>query len=192
MSLVQSGGAVVGLSPAAGRRRTRGFAHAAAIANEIINKPSIRSLEAGPYGGTPLTVGDEFAGEVLDAPIDDYVSGWGFARVLDACVAQVANLLSSGNLWLPVEPKMKTIPMVALSNVGHRGIDHQFFVSPAHKGPFIKSAPSPTATYPALWNHEAKNETRLVCLPDSQMQARSGMEKAADKLWEVASNTKSA
>ena len=45
------------------RRRTRGFAHAAAIANEIINKPSIRSLEAGPYGGTPLTVGDEFAGE---------------------------------------------------------------------------------------------------------------------------------
>ena len=171
------------------RRRTRGFAHAAAIANEIINKPSIRSLEAGPYGGTPLTVGDEFAGESLDAPIDDYVSGWGVARVLDASVAQVANLLSSGNLWLPAEPKMKTIPMVALSNVGHRGIDHQFFVSLAHKGPFIKSAPSPTATYPALWNHEAKNETRLVCLPDSQMQARSGMEKAADKLWEVASKS---
>ena len=171
------------------RRRTRGFAHAAAIANNIINKPSIRSLEVGPYGGTPLTVGDEFVGESLDAPIDDYANGWGVARILDASVAQVANLLSSGNLWLPAEPKTHTIPLVPLSEVGQRGIDHQFFVSPAHNGPFIKAAPSPTATYPALWNHDAKNEARLVCLPDSQMQARNGMEKAADKLWEVASRS---
>ena len=169
------------------RHQMRGVAHSAAVAKEIISKPSIRSLEAGPYGGTPLTVGDEFAGESLDAPTDDYANGWGAARILDVSVAQVANLLSSGNLWLPAEPKMQSIPMVPLCSVGQRGIDHQFFVSPAHKGPFIKTAPSPTATYPALWNHDAKNETRLVCLPDSQMRVRSGMEKAADKLWEVAS-----
>ena len=171
------------------RSRTRGFAHAAAVANDIINNPSIRSLEAGPYGGTPLTVGDEFVGESLDAPIDGYANGWGVARILDASVAQVANLLSSGNLWLPAGPKMQTIPMVSLSDVGQRGIDHQFFLSPAHKGPFIKSTSSPTATYPALWNHDAKNETRLVCLPDSQMLARNVMDKAADKLWKVASRS---
>ena len=79
--------------------------------------------------------------------------------------------------------------MVSLNEVGQRGVDHQFFVSAAHKGPFIKTAPSSTATYPALWNHDAKNETRLACLPDSQMLVRSGMEKDAEKLWEVASRS---
>ena len=123
------------------RSRTRGFAHAAAVANEILNKPSIRTLEAGPYGGTPLTVGAEFVGESLDAPIDDYANGWGVARILDASMAQVANLLSSGSLRLPAEPKMETIPMVSLSDVGQRGVDHQFFVSAAHKGPFMKTPP---------------------------------------------------
>ena len=78
------------------RRRIGGFAHAAAIANDIINNPSIRSLEDGPYGGTPLTVGHELVGESLYAPTGDYGNGWGVARILDASLAQVANLLSSG------------------------------------------------------------------------------------------------
>ena len=143
------------------RGRPQGFAHAAAIASGLIENDSIRTLEDGPYGGTPLTVGGEFVGESMDCPTDHYGNGWGVARILDASVAQVANSLSSGNLWLPGQSKILTVPMTYLKEVGQRGVDHQFFVSTAHKGPFVKVAPSPTATYPSLWNHNAKNETKL-------------------------------
>ncbi len=171
------------------RRRAQGFAHVAAIADAVIDKRSIRRLEDGPYGGTPLAVGDELAGESIEAPIDDPISGWGVARILDGSVAQVANLLSTGDLWLPAESKIQAIPMVSLNEIGQRGVDHQLFVSVAHKGPFIKTAPSGTATYPSLWNHDAKNETRIACLPDSQMIVRCGMEMAAQSLWKVASRS---
>ena len=48
-------------------------------------------------------------------------------------------------------------------------------------------APSPTATYPALWNHNAKQETRIVCEPDSQLRVRQGMEEKAAAVWGTAS-----
>ena len=55
------------------------------------------------------------------------------------------------------------------------------------QGPFTKLAPSPTATYPALWNHNAKKETGVVCLPDSQLQVRPRMEAKAATVWETRS-----
>ena len=58
---------------------------------------------------------------------------------------------------------------------------------PAPRGPFDKAAPSPTATYPALWSHDARRETRMVCLPDSQLLVRPGMEYKAADVWETAS-----
>ena len=44
----------------------------------------------------------------------------------------------------------------------------------------------PTATYPALWNHDARKETRLVCEPDSQLVVRVGMEAKAAEIWATA------
>ena len=54
-------------------------------------------------------------------------------------------------------------------------------------GPFDKVAPSLTATYPALWNHTAQNETKMVCDPDSQLQVRQGMKDKAAHIWATAS-----
>ena len=54
-------------------------------------------------------------------------------------------------------------------------------------GPFDKAPASPTATYPALWNHNAKNEVRIVCLPDSQLLVRADMEEKAATIAETAS-----
>ena len=48
---------------------------------------------------------------------------------------------------------------------------------------------SPTATYPALWSHNAKNETRFVCHPDSQLLVRQGMEEKAIREWGTASRS---
>ena len=102
-------------------------------------------------------------------------------------MAQVAHALLEGKLWLPAEPEALELPMAQLNEVGKRGLDSQMFISAAHKGPFTKSQASPTATYPSLWNHNARNETRMICKPDSQLLVRLGMESEAAEVWATSS-----
>lgn len=167
--------------------RPRGPAEAATTARSILRAESVRALEDGPYGGTPLLVGNEQVGETIDASTSDSAIGWGAARLADASVAQTAALLSYKQLWLPSESEAVAIPTAPLCQVGKRGYDSQLFVGKAHNGPFVKRAPQASATYPALWNHKATNETRLICEPDSQLVVRSGMESHAGELWHSAS-----
>ena len=169
------------------RRRPQGFAHAIAIANDIIDARSIRGIEDGPYGGTSLSVGTELAGEIMDSPTHDYASGWGAARISDASVAQIAHSLSIGRLWLPAELDARVLLVTQLKQIGQRGVDHQLLVSDAHKGPFTKAPASPTATFPALYNHSSQSEKFMVCKPDMALQVKPGMEQRAVELWGTAS-----
>ncbi len=169
------------------RRRAQGFAHAATVASRVIGRISARSIEDGPYGGTPLMVGNEMAGETIAAPLSDYESGWGTARLADATVSQVGHYLAVGKLWLPNMQSGLEVPMVQLGEIGQLGVHDSMLTLATHLGPFTKEPPSPTATYPALYNHNAKRETRLICEPDSQMRVKQGMEERAIKLWDTAS-----
>ena len=184
-----SGGQPIRARFASLNRRPRGFAEAGAVANQIAKRQPVRKIEDGPFGGTSMFVGDELAGELLDAPADGYQTGWGAARLSDISVAQVASSLSRGILWLPAQVDAIQIPIARLSDIGARGHDSQMFISAAHKGPFTRIPPSVTATYPALWSHNAKNETQIVCAPDSQLQVKRGMESRASELWATASRT---
>ena len=170
-------------------RRPPGLLEAAETAKAIIAATVTRHLEDGPYGGDPVTIGESTIGEMLNAPLDDHANGWGAARIADYSVAQTAYYLAAGQLWLPAEPQSIAIPIAQLNQVGQRGHDSQLFISAAHKGPFIlnKRKPSRTVTYPALWNHSAKNETKMVCQPDSQLRVRRGRETRAHELWATAS-----
>ena len=170
-------------------RRPPGLLEAAETAKAIIAATINRRLEDGPYGGDPVTIGESTVGEMLDAPLDDHAKGWGAARIADYSVAQTAYYLAAGQLWLPTRPQPVAIPIAQLNQVGERGHDSQLFISAAHKGPFIlnKRKPSRTVTYPALWNHSAKNETRMICQPDSQLRVRRGRETRAHELWATAS-----
>ena len=58
------------------RQRPQGFAHAAAISSAAANSESARGIKDGPYGGTPLMVGDEKTGEMLTAPYDADGEAW--------------------------------------------------------------------------------------------------------------------
>ena len=169
------------------RQRPQGFAHAKSVAEKAVDCAPIWRIEDGPFGGTPLTVGDEFAGESLDAPTDNYASGWGAARVLEASVAQVAHSLSTGRLWLPAKSDAPILPVTQLENLGRRGVDHQLLVSAAHNGPFTKAPANPNATFPALYNHSAKAEKFMVCNPDMALHVKPGMEQRALELWGTAS-----
>ena len=169
------------------RRRPGDFVHALELSKGISQSLDVRKIEDGPYGGNPIYCGEELAGDVLDAPIDAYEDGWGAARISDASVAQTAHALSNGKLWLPAQQEAIDIPIVQLKDIGQRGLDSQLFISPAHNGPFTKEPASPTATYPSLWNHSARNEKQIVCEPDSQMLVRRGMEDRSASVWTTAS-----
>ena len=169
------------------RRKPSSFLEAQELSKVVMSNTVPRRLEDGPYGGLPIYCGDAIAGEMLDASIDSHEGGWGASRLLDASVAQMAHSLAQGQLWLPAELDTRKLPIALLEHVGRRGLDSQLLVSAPHKGPFTKAHPNPTATYPALWNHNATKETRLVCAPDSQLHVRQGMEQKADKLWDTAS-----
>ena len=170
-------------------RRPQGFAHASAIAKGITGCDAVRQIEDGPYDGTPLMVGDGpggMVGNLLTVPNSDGAN-WGAVRLLDYALAQTAYALADSRLWLPGQPAALELKTAPLGEVGKLGLVDRDITGPAPRGPFTKTAPSPTATYPALWNHSAANETRMVCVPDSQLVVRQGMEAKAAEVWTTAS-----
>ena len=169
------------------RRKPKGFAHASSLAGKLVNRSQTRRLEDGPYGGTPLMVGQELAGETITAPRGADGQSWGAVRIVDYSLAQTAYALSRSTLSLPGSSKTARIQIAVLDAVGRMGMYHIDINGPLPRGPFSKMSASPTATYPCLWNHDAKKESRMVCVADSQLQVRPGMEEKAATVWATAS-----
>ncbi len=167
--------------------RPSSFIHALELSKSIGNGETARRLEDGPYGGIPIYSGEGRDGESVEAPLDDYETGWGAARIGDASLAQVAYWLSRGKLWLPAEPEAFDLRMARLNEVGRLGLHDSMFTLQTHKGPFIKIEANPIATYPALWNHNAKAENFMVCSPDSALRVKPGMEQRAAEVWATVS-----
>ncbi len=172
-------------------RRPQGFAYARELVTGCTpDNSQVRRIEDGPYGGTPIMIGGELAGYMIVAP---RLPVWRAVRLSDYSVAQTAFALSQSKLWLPGLASSFELKATLLANVGKLGFVHRDITGPAPKpglpprGPFDKMAPSPTATYPALWNHNAKNETHMVCAPDAQLQVRPGMGCRAAVIWATAS-----
>ena len=168
------------------RHRPLGFAHASSLAGRLLDDGQVRRLEDGPYGGTPLTVGDEPVGETITAPRCEDGESWGAVRLADYSLTETAYALSQSKLWLPGDASPIGLKTTLLSEIGKLGTYHLDIIGPPARGPFDKAAPSPTATYSALWNHNARRETRMVCEPDSQLLVRLGMEDKAADVWATA------
>ena len=171
------------------RRRPRGFAEADLIAKQLDQHDSVRGIADGPYGGTLLRIGNEVAGEMITASRTQNTVNWSGVRVNDYSLAQTAHQLAESKVWLPGRPTAGRCKITVLSEVGSLGLYHLDITGPPRRGPFSRISGSPTATYPSLWNHDAKKETRIVCQPDSQLQVRPGMESKANIVWETASRT---
>ena len=169
------------------KRRPLGLTHASAIAQSVLTSDEVRGIEDGPYGGTPLQAGDEVTGGIMTSPTPLDGAVWGGVRVLDYSLAQTAYALSKSKLWLPAHESALELATTTLDRLGSLGLYDLDIIGRPPQGPFTKLAPSQTATYPALWNHNAKKETRIVCAPDSQLQVRPGMEAKAAHVWATAS-----
>ena len=171
-------------------QRPAGFIQADLIAKSVLNADDdLRRIEDGPYGGTPLEVGDEQVGELIEtpAPQSEFGEGWGAVRIKDFATTQTAYALTQSKLWLPTSGTPLELKTASLGDIAQFGKYHLSIIGRPPQGCFTKTAFRPTATYPALWNHNAKNETRIVCEPDSQLRARRGMEDQAGEVWATAS-----
>ena len=165
--------------------RPRGFAAAATISRKIAGIRSVRALDDGPYGGTPVEVGEDSIGEVAHSA-SGVGAAWSAVRIRDFSVAQTADALSRSSLWLPGIAHPIPLETTGLADLGRRGWHHMNIAG--RLGPYARRPPSPTSTYPALWNHHAKRESRLVVEPDFQLQVRPGMEARAMEAWGTASH----
>ncbi len=168
-------------------RRPKDFAEASALASEIRTGSNVRGVSDGPYGGTVIPLGNESAGEMLIAPQSNSQENWGCVRIKDFSVAQSAYALANSNLWLPAQANPYTLPSVPLMEIGQRGW-HDINIA-GSTAPFTRLPPSNSATYPCLWSHKAKDETRLICQVDSQLQVKQGMESKAAEVWATRSRT---
>ena len=162
------------------------FAQAAQMGRGIITGKHTRRIDDGPFGGTSLLIGEETTGAMIHAICSEDGGPWGAVRMSDYSLAQTAFAMSESRLTLPANHTSLDMTMTTLSDISVLGLYDLDITGKPPQGPFTKMAYSETATYPALWNHNAKREKRIVCVPDSQLHVRSGMESKAAKVWKTA------
>ncbi len=163
-----------------------GAENAHALALQLTKLVQTRCIEDGPYGGTPVYLGKDPAAETMSVA-EHHEGPWGAVRIADYAIAQTAFALQDSRLWLQGSSDQMNLPTCQLKDIGRLGKVHRDITGPPPRGPFQKHLPSPTATYPSIWNHNHANEKRIVCRPDSQLLARSGMETQAAALWKTVS-----
>ena len=154
----------------------------------MIKAGGVRTLEAGPVGGSVIFVGEEQVDEVLDCPL---VRGgqWPVAGMINLGLAQAAYQLTLGRLWLPglFEPAAFRLPITPLENIGRMGFLDRDINEGRGRGAFdiLKHTPASPA-YPTLWGHKSRYERTMLVEPDSEARVRAGKEQRAKAIWETA------
>lgn len=96
-----------------------------------------------------------------------------------------------GKLQLPRIDDEYPIPVTKLLDIADRGIYYRDIYGPEKssggeiRGPFEveKIQENEHVTFPILWAHDAKRETKLIINPDRKGIIRDGYEKKANKIW---------
>ncbi len=156
------------------------------LAAQIIDGEHPRSIEDGPFGGTPVYLGEDVMAEKLSVT-SKRNSAWSAVRIADYAVAQTAAALQGSRLWLQGAAHSLELELCELSQLATLGKVDRDITGPRPRGPFDKQPAHPTATFPALWSHDHNREKRMLCSPDSQLLVRQGMEEKATAVWESAS-----
>ena len=158
--------------------------------SQIAGTSDLKTLEDGPFGGVAMDIGDERVGEVIDAPLSSDLP-WSAAGISDYSIVQSVQQLIQGCIWLPqmLQPEAQRIPVSKLNDVCMIGPTDNNIVGNGSRTAFIRDkSPSAAPTYPMLWSHNAKLETRLVVAPDSEGRVKQGREARAADIWESRSH----
>ncbi len=151
---------------------------------------TLRRLENGPFGGSPLFIGEERLGDVINAPLDRETP-WSTVGIADFSLVQTAYQLANGSLWLPSLPKSDSpyIPMTSVGSLSGVGISDKDIVGTSYRTAFdLAPLPSGSPTYPMLWSHNARREKQLIVAPDREGLVKIGREARAAEIWATRSH----
>ena len=174
-------------------RRPSNEMEASEIARVISALPkdsTLRTLEDGPFGGNPLSVGDEQLGEVIDAPLGGDVP-WPAGGIADFITVQAIYQLVQGRVWLPQmqDEDALHIPMATVGQICQVGITDINIIGNGSRTAFNRiKLTSIAPIYPMLWNHDAQREKRMVVEPDSEGRVKRGRESRAGEIWDTRSH----
>ena len=169
------------------------------VLTDLIYHKYINRLNAEMSGGTPVRVGDDIIGEIIDAS-DTNGRQWYPVGILDGTLAQLAHQMSVGSI------AQSSSRFGLLSHLGMSTIGEQAEIGPVHRditgknpdgsprGPFDRIMPpaSTVPTYPMLSSHTAKLERQLTIQIDSEGRVRTSegrteeMMLRAEEIWGTA------
>ena len=151
-------------------RETEALALVNAV-NAAASAPLHRS-DGPPVGGSPLFVGGQQWGELLDGPVD--AGPWTAARWRRGQTGQFAAALERGELWADdgthIAARVPIAPMTQVCNVGpqDRRIRGSLGVFDSYHGY------DEQAQFPALWAHSQKVHQGLVVDPNARLYPQAG------------------
>ena len=132
--------------------------------NAVASIPLHRS-DGPPVGGSPLMVGGEQWGEIVDGPVGE--GPWAAARWRQALTGQFAAALERGELWTEDGTSLAGNVPVAVTreicNVGpqHRRIRGSLGVFDGYHGH------NEQAQFPAIWSLDSRVHNRMVADPNA-------------------------
>lgn len=153
---------------------------AVALAGAINRAPTqVHRIDGPPVGGTPLLLGNDQWGEIVESPISS--SPWPGSRWMHAACGQYAYSLADGELWTSDGlSKAADLPMKSLEAVAE--ISPYDLQIRGTNGAFdIYDNWDMMATYPAIWHYSARTHNGLVSDPNARLSPKPGTEYAS--LW---------
>ena len=139
--------------------------------NAAASMPLLRS-DGPPVGGSPLVVGGEQWGEVVDGPVGE--ASWTSARWRRVVTGQFASALERGELWIEDGSRMAgTVPVAAMGdvcNVGpqDRRIRGSIGVFDAYHGW------NGDAQFPAIWSLDSSVHQSMSSEPNAWLAPKPG------------------
>ncbi len=143
---------------------------------------SVHRSDGPPVGGTPLIVGGEQWGEIVNGPLGS--DSWTAARWRRALVEQFASALERGELWSAEGTRLlERIPVAPLHEVAvigpqDRQIRGSLGAFDAYPGWDSQ------AQFPAIWRQQESIHRTLQTEPNARLVPQTG--RAYAKLWEQA------
>ncbi|MDE2911535.1 MAG: hypothetical protein OXL68_01235 [Paracoccaceae bacterium] len=159
------------------RRRPETLLEAAEVAR-------LATRAAPAIASGTLQAGEQNLGNYCRAPLSE----GGCAAVAERELVTTMLALQGGMLKLAQDPAQHKFPMVALGQLGERGLLHRDICSPRNekRGPFTLLPMAGVPAYPVLWSHTAARERCLVVEPDTRGEPRPGWENEAATAWQTA------
>ena len=149
--------------------------------NAAASIPLHRS-DGPPVGGSPLMVGGEQWGEIVDGPIGE--APWSAARWRQALTSQFAAAIERGELWTEDGTRLVgSVPIAVMSevcNVGpqHRRIRGSLGVFDGHHGH------NEQAQFPAIWSLDSRVHNRMSAEPNAWLIPQPGRDHSS--IWSQA------